>query len=84
MVPILIAQQLVVTNVLRGEAMRSLKIMAAIILGLLVGFPAPALVAGYQKKLPDSYDDDRQLLRLTAVEDFPVYKPRRPSPPLHS
>src|SRR5712692_2923195 len=64
-----------------GEAMKSLKRMAAIILGLIVGIAAPALVAGYQKKVPDSYGNDRQLLRLVSVEDFPVYKPRRPSPP---
>jgi hypothetical protein len=61
--------------------MKSLKTMAAIILGLIVGILAPALVAGYQKKLPDSYGNERQLLRLVSVEDFPVYKPRRPSPP---
>jgi hypothetical protein len=61
--------------------MKSLKRMAAIILGLIVGISVPALVAGYQKKVPDSYGDDRQLLRLVSVEDFPVYKPRRPSPP---
>ncbi len=61
--------------------MRSLKMVAAIILGLIVGIPAPAPVAGYQKKLPSPYGDDRQLLRLVSIEDVPVYKPRRASPP---
>jgi len=61
--------------------MKSLKTMAAIILGLIVGISVPALVAGYQEKVPDSYGNERQLLRLVSVEDFPVYKPRRPSPP---
>jgi hypothetical protein len=53
--------------------------VAAIILGLVIGIPAPA--AGYQKELPDSYGHERQLFKLVSVEDFPVYKPRRPSPP---
>src|SRR5713101_2552035 len=66
---------------LYGEAMKSLKTMAAIILGLIVGISVPALVAGYQEKVPDSYGNDGQLLRLVSVEDLPVYKPRQPSPP---
>lgn len=66
---------------LNGGTMKSLKTIAAIILGLIVGISVPALVAGYQKKAPDSYGNERPLLRLVSVEDFPVYKPRRPSPP---
>lgn len=69
------------TNVLYGEAMKSLKMVSAIILGFIVGFAAPTLGVGYQKKLPEPYGNDRQLLRLASAEEFPVYKPRRPSPP---
>lgn len=61
--------------------MRSLKMVAAIILGLLVGIPDPAPGAGFDKKLPYPDNSDKGLLRLVSVEEFPVYKPRRPSPP---
>jgi len=51
--------------------MKSLKAVAAILLVLVVGIPNPAPVAGFEQGL----------LRLVAVEEAPIYIPRRPVPP---